>query len=183
MKRLVCCAVFALVASVAPVASAQPTFLVGVGAITSTGDFADIDSVKSGTIVMGGVELPNFLMNSISLRIDGSLAQLNRETDFNESQNLAALYGRLSYWLPLNMSAVRPYLTGGLGYMYSKYNPGQKIRRPFSESGLVLSGGVGTEVNIGPVSTFLEGRFETGSEVKSVMPVLIGVRLKPGSGS
>jgi hypothetical protein len=181
MKRLVCCSVLSLFALVAPAALAQPTYIVGVGAAKATGDFADIDSVKSGTAIMAGIERPGFLTNGVSLRIDGLLSDLSRETDFNESQYVAALYARLAYFLPLNMTNVRPYLLGGLGYMYTKYNPGSKIRQAFSESGVVLSGGVGSEVNVGPVSTFLEGRFETGSEVKSLMTVFIGVRLKTGS--
>jgi hypothetical protein len=179
MKRLVCCSVLALSALVATSASAQTAFLVGAGASITSGDFADIDSVKTGTSIMGGVDLP--FRSGLTLRLDGLLSQNDRITDFNESQHLAAIYARAAYWLPLNMSSVKPYLMGGLGYMYSKYNPGQKITRPHSESGVVFSGGVGTEVQLGPVATFLEGRYETGSEVKAIMPIFIGVRLKTGS--
>lgn len=179
MKRLVCCSVLALSALVATSARAQTVFLVGAGASITSGDFADIDSVKSGQTVMGGVDLP--FRSGLTLRLDGLLGRNDRITDFNESQSLAAAYARLAYWLPLNMSSVKPYVMGGLGYMYSKYNPGQKINRPHSSTGVVFSGGVGTEVQLGPVATFLEGRYETGSEVKAVMPILVGVRLKTGS--
>jgi outer membrane protein with beta-barrel domain len=177
MKRLVCCSVVALLAFAPASARAQRTYLVGVGTTLTTGDYADVDSVKSGTSIMAGVERPMF-SSSTSLRIDGMLSKQRRLTAWHETQYLAGVNANVVLWVPMSMASLRPYLLGGLGYLYNKYNPGQKIAHPTSKSEIVFGGGAGAEVSVGPFTTFVEGRYTTGSDVKSIIPLFVGLRMK-----
>ena len=160
-------------------AQSKITPFVGVGANFAASDYTDVDSAKTGYQMMAGFDCP-FLMKNLSLRFDGNLGWNGRETHFRESTYLAGAFVRLEYWLP-KMSILTPYVLGGVGLNYHKYNYGQSNNAPRSTTETMVSGGVGTTFMVGPAMAFVEGRYDYGADLTRIYPLIVGVRFTPGS--
>jgi opacity protein-like surface antigen len=181
MRRLIyCCWTLTLLALSSTTGHAQArAVLIGFGASFPASDYEDVDSAKTGYQVMAGLEAP-FLTNITSLRFDGMLGWNARKTDFRESTQLASLNMRLEVWLPLKIASAKPYVLGGVGYLYHKYQAGQSINDSRSQTELIYGGGAGVEIPIGPLATFLEGRYDYGADLTRIYPIIVGVRFKSG---
>jgi opacity protein-like surface antigen len=183
MKRLVsCCSVLAVLVLVSSTAKAQRsiTGMVGLGADIATSDYKDADSAKTGYQLMAGLECP-LIGSHASLRVDGMVGWNARVTEFRESTYLANGNLHLVLWVPLNMPSFRPYLIGGAGLMYNKYNPGQTVHHAHSKTETVYGGGAGAEIGIAGVKAFVEGRYDYGADLTRIIPVIVGLRFNSGS--
>lgn len=182
MKRLVCCcsalAVLALT-STSAAAQSKLTGLVGFGTNIATTDYKNADSAKTGYQIMAGLEHP-FFVNSLALRVDGSLGWNARSTIYRESTYLAGINLHL-VWSAPKLSVLQPYVLGGGGYIYNKYNPGQTGHIGHSDGETALSVGVGTNFTVGPAAAFLEGRYDRGQNLTRIYPIILGVRFSSSS--
>jgi len=160
-------------------AQSKITPFIGVGANFAAGDYTDVDSAKTGYQMMAGLDMP-FMMKNLSLRFDGNLGWNGRETNFRESTYLAGVFARLVWWGP-KLSVVSPYILGGIGLNYHKYNFGQSNNAPRSETEAMYGAGVGGAFNVGPATAFVEGRYDYGADLTRIYPLIVGVRFKPGS--
>jgi hypothetical protein len=182
MKRLVCCcSALALVAlhSASVAAQSKLTGLIGFGTNIATTDYKDADSAKTGYQIMAGLEHP-FFVNSLAFRVDGNVGWNARNTIFRESTYLAGINLHL-VWSTPQLAVLHPYLIGGVGYLYNKYNPGQTGHIGHSSAESVLSGGVGTTFTVGPAAAFVEGRYDRGQDLTRIYPIILGVRFSSSS--
>jgi len=154
--------------------------ILGFGPVVPTTDYKDVANAKLGYQILGGLEYP-FLSKSTSLRLDGTVGWNGRETTVRESNYLASVNARLVWWLPVKLGSISPYALGGIGYLYNKYIAGQTVRPGSSHSEALMSAGLGAEIPIGPVTSFIEARYDYGADVTRVYPVIFGLRFKPGT--
>ena len=155
---------------------------IGIGPNATMGDLKDADSTKTGWMAMGGVYIP-ISGQSLNLRLDTGVGFSDRESTFDESAVLWTLNGRLAYFLPLGSQTLRPYVLGGAGLFWYKRHPGKtglddqlKVERR-----TLVSGGAGVEYMFGGAHLFLEGRYDMGSDDRSMVPIMIGARWGGGS--
>jgi len=182
MKRLVRCSwTLAVLALAATTAEGQSrATLIGFGANFAASDYSDADSAKTGYQLMAGYEFP-FLTSATSLRLDGMLGWNARKTNYRESTQLASINARLAWWAPLKLGSAKPYLLAGAGYLYHKYHAGQSFNPPRSKTELVYGAGAGAEVPAGPVTAFVEARYDYGADLTRIYPVIVGLRFRTGA--
>ncbi len=156
-----------------------------VGGSTTAGDLKTADSTKSGFFAQGGFEYK--LTEPLWLRFDASMGWNERISVYAEDAYIWTFAGRLEYWLPFGSETLRPYVTGGAGWMIYKRNPGETgledTETMKTRNRMMVSGGAGLDYQIGSTSIFVEGRYdmalkksdESGS-ARTLIPIMIGAR-------
>lgn len=188
MKRVLSFGAVALLLLV-PVAGASAqgklSGFAAFGGTTTTGDLKDADSTKAGFFAQGGMEYK--LSEPLWLRLDASMGWNERISSYAEDAYIWTFVGRVEYWLPMGSESLRPYVTGGAGFMLYKRNPGETGMEDTPEystkNRMMVSGGAGLDYAIGGTSIFLEARYdmafkkseETGSS-RALIPIMIGAR-------
>ena len=171
-------AAFALT-SVSANAQSKITPFLGFGANFAASDYTDVDSAKTGYQMMAGLEMPLLGMKNLAFRVDGDLGWNGRDTNFRESTYLAGAFARLVWWGP-KISMLSPYILGGVGLNYHKYNAGQSNNAPRSHTETMYGAGVGASFMVGPANAFVEGRYDYGADITRIYPLIVGVRFTPG---
>jgi len=180
MKRVISFGAVALLFLAAADATAQGKLsgFGAVGATTPTGDLKDIDGAKNGVAFMAGLEYK--LSSALWLRFDGMMGFNGVESNFNEDSYLWTFAARGEYWLPMGSDKLRPYVTGGVGMMLYKRNPGETgledTPQYMTKSGMLLSAGAGLDYQISGTSLFVEGRYDVGADNRAFIPLMIGAR-------
>jgi hypothetical protein len=174
VRTFLAVAAVALTANAAAAQSPLKPFSFGVtgGASMPTGDFGD--AASTGYNVGALLELKP-IASPVSLRFEGTYQSFDAKA-FDGTARIVAGLANAALRLPVG-TLVHPYIIGGAGM----YNVGGKAggQSLESQNKIGINGGVGFELPLTGISTFVEARYHnvfTEGSSTTLFPVTVGLR-------
>lgn len=149
------------------------SFGISAGASVPTGDFADFAS--TGYNVGALLEVRPAAM-PLSFRLEGGYQSFGFQDGVDGNMNIMSGVANAAYRMPLG-TMIRPYVIAGAG-MYSMKAESNGLSTD-RENKLGVNGGLGFELPLTGISTFVEARYHnvfTDENSLTLFPVTFGIR-------
>ena len=175
VRTFLAVAAVALTANAAAAQSPIKPFSFGVtgGASMPTGDFGD--AASTGYNVGALLEVKPAAM-PLSFRFEGGYQSFGFQDGVDGNMNILSGVANAAYRLPVG-AMIRPYVIAGAG-MYSMKAESNGLSTD-RENKLGVNGGLGLELPLTGISTFVEARYHnvfTEGSSTTLFPVTVGLR-------
>ncbi len=141
----------------APLTAQAQSIFVMAGGVFPTSDFGDV--FDAGWMVAGGITFP-LGPGGFWLGVEGSYGQNGTAVDGVDANPIGAM-ALLGFDLPVP-GGLSPYVFGGAGLLATEFSVGD-LSETESKFGYQLGGGL--DLGSGPISPFIEVRYEASTDI------------------